>query len=405
MAEIVKVGSMTSEKLPFRSQEMNYQFIRTLTHPYGGAEFGECFYAAEHIKDGDPESWVKAWTEVATRVEAQADEALAKGRRLSARDNFLRASNYYRAAEWYAPWDNPQHQESWEKSRTCFQSAAALFDPPIEILKIPFENKILPGYFLHAKDSGAKHPTLIVLGGLDSTGEELYFIIGAAATCRGYNALIFEGPGQRGVIHSYPDLVFRPDYEKPVKAVVDYALTRREIDSKRLGLIGFSFGGYLAPRAAAFEKRIRALIADAPILNWRRFILWRMMLPFPIEKFSPSEMNKLFETAASQNPMLRAKIENLFRPMGVNPGEYFECVSDYTLEGLESNITCPTLSLVGVGEGEEALLQARQFHEKLLCPKALRIFTAEEGADGHCQFNNSSLMYQVVFDWLDEVFK
>nr|MDO8079513.1 alpha/beta hydrolase [Candidatus Freyarchaeota archaeon] len=402
MAEGVKVISMTSEKLPFRSSEMNYQFIRTLTHPYGGAEFGECFYAAEHTKDGDPESWVKAWTEVAARVEAQADEALAKRRRLSARDNFLRASNYYRAAEFYAPWDNPQHHEAWKKSRSCFRSAAALFDPPIEILKIPFESKILPGYFLRAKGSGAKHPTLIVLGGYDSTGEELYFFIGAAATYRGYNALIVEGPGQRGVIHSDPTMVFRPDYEMPVKAVVDYALTRREIDGKRLGLIGFSFGGYLAPRAAAFEKRIRALIANAPILNFRRLVLGA--LPLPIEKLSPPEMNKLIETAASQNPMLRATVENFLRPMGANtPWEYFERISDYTVEGLESNITCPTLSLVSVGEGEEAVLQARQFNERLSCPKTLRIFTAEEGADGHCQVNNRSLMYQVIFDWLDEV--
>ncbi|MFB0563948.1 MAG: alpha/beta hydrolase family protein [Candidatus Lokiarchaeia archaeon] len=403
MAEGVKVISMTSEKLPFRSPEMNYQFIRALTHPYGGAEFGECFYAAENTKDGDPESWVKAWTEVATRVEAQAREALAEEHSFSARENFLRASNYYRAAEFYAQWETPQHQELWEKSRSCFRRAAPLFYPPIEILEIPFGGKMLPGYFLRVDGSGGKRPTLLVMGGYDSTGEELYFFIGAAANRRGYNALIFEGPGQRGVLHSNPEMKFRPDFEVPVKTVVDYALTRPEIDGEHLALIGFSFGGYLAPRAVAFEKRIRALIANAPMVNFRRLVLGA--LPFSLEEFSPSEINNFIETAASQNPMFRATVENFLRPMGAStPWEFFERIEDYTIEGLEERIICPTLSLVSVGEGEEAVAQARQFHEKLTCPKTLRVFTEKEGADGHCQVNNRSLMYQVVFDWLDGVF-
>ncbi len=402
MAEGVKVISMTSEKLPFRSAEMNFQFIRTLTHPYGGAEFGECFYAAENTKDGDPESWVNEWTGVATRVEDRGEETLANGNNFSARENFLRASNYYRAAEFYAPWETPQHQELWEKSRSCFRRAAPLFDPPIEILEIPFEGKMLPGYFLRADGGGGKRPTLLVMGGYDSTGEELYFFIGAAANRRGYHALIFEGPGQRGVLHSYPDMIFRSDYEVPVKSVVDYALTRPEIDGKHLALIGFSFGGYLAPRAVAFEKRICALIANAPIVNFRRLVLGA--LPFSMEEFSPSEINNLIETAAKQNPMFRATVENFLKPMGAStPWEFFEKMSDYTIESLEDKIKCPTLSLISIGEGEEAVAQAHQFHEKLSCPKTLRIFTEKEGAHGHCQVNNRSLMYQVVFDWLDEV--
>jgi len=347
---------------------------------------------------------VSAWTEVASRVEAMAEEALAEDRRFSARGNFLRASNYYRAAEFYAPWERPQRHELWQKSRDCFRRAAALFDPPIEILEIPFGDRVMPGYFLRAGSRGEKQATLMVLGGYDSTGEELYFTIGAAATRRGYNALIFEGPGQRGFLHSYPGAVFRPDYEAPVGAAVDYALSRPEVDEKRLALIGFSFGGYLAPRAAAFEERGRALIANAPIVNFRRLVLGA--LPFRLEDFSPSELDTLIENAASQNPMFRATVENFLRPMGAStPSEFLEIISDYTLEGLESRIKCPTLCLVSVGEGEEALAQARQFYETITCPKKLRVFTAEDGADAHCQSNNRTLMCQVIFDWLDEVFK
>jgi pimeloyl-ACP methyl ester carboxylesterase len=86
----------------------------------------------------------------------------------------------------------------------------------------------------------------------------------APAADRGWNCLVFEGPGQWGPVFDQPPLLLRPDWEKPVTAVADYAETRPEIDTQRLALIGYSLGGYLAPRAAAMEPRIRACIA-----SWR----------------------------------------------------------------------------------------------------------------------------------------
>jgi hypothetical protein len=68
-------------------------------------------------------------------------------------------------------------------------------------------------------------------------------------------------------------------------------------------------------------------------------------------------------------------------------------------------ISCPMLCLVGEGESEEQRVQAREFYDALTVPKELRVFTAAEGADAHCQINNLSLSHQTIFDWLDKVFK
>jgi len=120
-------------------------------------------------------------------------------------------------------------------------------------IEIPFEGMTLPGYLCLVDKSGTKRPLLIVHSGFDGTAEELYFEIAHFAVKRGYNVLLFEGPGQGGMIR-VQKMPFRPNWETVVTPVVDYAITRKEVDAKRIALMGISFGGYLAPRAVAFVK-------------------------------------------------------------------------------------------------------------------------------------------------------
>ena len=135
-----------------------------------------------------------------------------------------------------------------------------LFPFPCEQVSIPYEGARLPGYFYRVDPSATPRPTLLVHGGYDSTGEEQYFETVPDALERGYNCLVFEGPGQGSVIRCQ-NLPFRPDWENVVTPVLDYALTRPEIDPHRIILLGKSLGGLLAPRAAAFEHRLAACIA------------------------------------------------------------------------------------------------------------------------------------------------
>ncbi|MFI9329321.1 alpha/beta hydrolase family protein [Kitasatospora sp. NPDC052868] len=181
---------------------------------------------------------------------------------MSARDGFLRASNYYRSAEFFLhgrPCD-PRHEHAYERSVECFRAAAALFSPVIEPVEIPYEGTALPGYLYRVDDSGTPRPTLIMHNGFDGTAEELHFFGAMAGVERGYTVLVFDGPGMPGPRHR-EGLVFRPDWEHVVTPVVDFAEALPDVDNSRIALLGISMGGVLAPRAAAFEHRLAALVA------------------------------------------------------------------------------------------------------------------------------------------------
>ena len=134
-----------------------------------------------------------------------------------------------------------------------------MFASPPQVVKIPYEETTLPGYFFPASDSPG--PTVILTNGYDGTLEELYFANGAAALERGYHVLAFDGPGQ-GTVILEQEIPFRPDWENVVGPVVDHALTMPEVDPDALVLMGWSFGGYTAPRAATAEHRLAACVSD-----------------------------------------------------------------------------------------------------------------------------------------------
>ena len=248
----------------FKDPLFQAQWLRAASHASaGGADIGECLAATRQIGEPDPTSWFDAGTAWLQNLLAAAETSHAAGRRISALDSYLRASNYFRTAYTFligAPVD-PRVLDGYRHQRDAFTSAASLMDPSAQPIAIPYGDATLHGYLFRAADDGVPRPTLIITGGYDSTAEELYFFSGAAAVARGFTCLVFDGPGQGSSIIE-KGLVFRPDWEAVVGPVIDYAVTLPGVDPAGIALMGISFGGYLAPRAASSEPRLAACIAD-----------------------------------------------------------------------------------------------------------------------------------------------
>ncbi|WP_432026310.1 alpha/beta hydrolase family protein [Streptomyces sp. 1222.5] len=387
-----------------------YETLRSMSHiAYGGADFGEVVSTGERITEGDYDSWYVEWLATADRVSEEAEKALAAGHRVSARDGFLRASNYYRSAEFFLhghPSD-PRHDHAYDRSVACFRAAAALFTPVIEPVEIPYEDTTLPGYLYRVDDSGAPRPTLIMHNGFDGTAEELHFFGAMAGIERGYNVLTFDGPGMPGPRH-HQGLVFRPDWENVITPVVDFAETLPEVDNSRVALLGLSMGGILAPRAAAFEHRLAALIAvdglyDLGQTSVRNIPGTREEAERLLRAQAAPELDAALEQIMTRDPIARWAINHGMYVMGVDtPRAFNASYLDYTLQGgIAEQIQCPTL----VCDAEEDMFfkgQPEQLYDHLTCPKTLMTFTAEEGAGAHCHPGAMRLSIARIYDWLDD---
>lgn len=402
-------------KCVFDDPAFSFQMLRIMGEAvYGCSDIGECLTAANAIREGDLEDWYSAWYDTAERVRSFAENSLADGHEVSAREAYLRAMNYYRAAEFFLHGDpgDPRILDAWGKSRDCFARAAELSGPVIERVEIPYEDTSLPGYFYKVDDSGAPRPTLILQTGFDGTLEELYCNGAEAALRRGYNCLAFVGPGQGGVIREQ-GIPFRPDWEKVITPVVDYALTRGDIDHRKIALMGISLGGYLAPRGASGEHRLAALIADGgvyhPLAGIVNKLAAGMGLPEDPEEFlkyvenNSEEFNEEIGEAMQESTALMWFMDNgMFTFAADSPSEFLLKYSEMTIEGHADKITCPTL-VIDSQSDDGFPGQPEELYASLTCPKEFMIFTAEEGAGEHCQMGALLLSHQRIFDWLDQV--
>ncbi|MED4781173.1 alpha/beta hydrolase [Brevibacillus choshinensis] len=390
----------------FEDQTFSFELLRAMSYaPYGGADIGECLSTAYRIKEGDFESWYTEWYKTAERIHALAERNRERGQMISARENYLRAHNYYRTAEFFlhGNHEDSRIQDTWGKSRNTFRQAIKLMDVVVEEVQIPYEDTYLPGYFYRVDDS--PRPTLLVHGGFDSTGEELYFGGAAAAIQRGYHCLTFEGPGQGAVIREQ-QIPFRHDWEKVITPVVDYMLTRPEVDPYRIALMGISLGGYLAPRAAAFEHRLAACIANDGLFSNQFGEMGRKLHRGNHEDLNnPEYMEKFIRALMDKSTNVRWAIENgMFTFQAASIHELIEKTQPYTLEGIADKIKCPTL--VCEAENDHFFAgQPKKLYDALTCPKTFMLFTSEDSAEEHCQFGALIHFNQRLFEWLDNIMK
>jgi pimeloyl-ACP methyl ester carboxylesterase len=384
-------------------ESFSFETLRAVGYaPYGGADIGEVMATAARITPGDWESWYREWRALADRIATIAEKCDADGHTASASSAYLRASNYYRTAEFFLrddPSNDPRVADTSARAIETFRAA-----PEIQAhwtrVGIPYEGIELEGYYLNSTGD-EPGPTLLAHGGYDSTVEELFFTAGEAARRRGWNCLIFEGPGQ-GTAVRVNKLPFRYDWEAVVTPVVDFALNLRGVDPDRIALIGMSMGGYLAPRAAAFEHRIAACIAYDGVFNMSAAFTQTAALHESGSEQPVAALDSLITHRAELPSSPRWAISNaLWVFNGTTAQELLDGVKDYDLTDVAGQITCPTL----VCEAEKDHFfsgQPQMLYDALRCPKTLLKFTSAEGAEEHCHVGAMTLFHQRMFDWLDD---
>jgi pimeloyl-ACP methyl ester carboxylesterase len=374
-----------------------------------GADFGECVTTVERVGHGGVDDWHREWVATADRIAAIGDESAAGGHRASAREAYYRACNYYRSSYFplYGAPTDPRLVEAFDQETAVFLKGAALSDIPIEAIEIPFEDRTLPAYFVTVDDSDAPRPTIVHTNGYDSTIQEMYFAHAPAAIRRGYNILLFDGPGQgRNLIKD--GIHIRPDWENVVRPVINYALTRPEIDPNKIALAGWSFGGFLAPRAASFEHRIAALIADpgqwdeGPALLVRLPLTDEQKAAFP--DIDPALLEPFEEWLRGPDAPSMLRWSLIQRGLWVNGVDsvydYAVDMFRYELSTVAKNIACPTF--LSKAEADPVADYAPELNAAITAPKVLVPFTVAEGAGMHTEALARTLYHQRMFDWLDE---
>jgi pimeloyl-ACP methyl ester carboxylesterase len=396
-------------KFLFENESFSFETLRAAGFAnYGGAELGEVVVTARAIPEGDEVAWHREWKATAARVHQLGEQSLARGHRVSAREAFLRASNYYRTSEFFLrdhPASDPEVALLSGLSARAFRSAIELLETPVEAVSIPYLDTTLPGYLFLVDGSGAPRPTIVYNSGFDSTLEEAYFAIAAAALRRGYNVLAFDGPGQ-GAALRLQGLVFRPDWEAVVTPVLDFALTRPEIAPDSLTLFGYSLGGYLVARAAAFEHRVAALVLDDGIYDFHSAFA-RLLPPFLnqwVDEGRDEEAASVLAMLMAASSQARWALNNGVWVMGADSTpDYLRRTKAYTLDGVAEQVSCPTLVLDADNDqflnGQPAIVA-----KALAAPTTLVTLHESEGAGEHCHMGAMSRLHQTIFDWLDETF-
>ncbi|MGA7524888.1 MAG: prolyl oligopeptidase family serine peptidase [Acidobacteriaceae bacterium] len=390
---------------PFTDPDFGFSDLIALGLSYDRAgDPGKLLAILSRIKAGDFESGWSAFYKAGEELRSLAESAAARRHAVSAREAYLAAANYFSTALRFGDEsENPDRMPvCFQQYAACWSAAAALFEPPIERIEIPYEGVGLTGWFLRTDNSGHRKPLVIVNNGADGLEISTY-TLAAAALARGYNNLIFNGPGQGDSLW-VRKLYFRFDWEKVITPVVDTMLRRRDVDPKRIALIGMSQGGYMVPRALAFEHRIAAGVADPGV--WDVSEPWVAHLPPFVRKALDDNDKNLFDhmmqMGTASNARSKALLRFRMRPFGKESFfDTYQALKKYNLTETASLIRCPML--VTNPDGEQFFPgQAQKLYDALTCPKAIVHFTHEQGADQHCEVAAPGYRAYSIFNWLDE---
>jgi dienelactone hydrolase len=420
-------GSRAAGRGPFAlfdQEDLSFETLLALgSAGEGTSEVGEIVAAVNAINAAGPtyQHYFESFSATARRVGALADAELAAGHQVSARSAYLRAATYWDLCLYFVLGTSYRAREAavYAAMQRNWNRAAGLFDPPFQYVQIPYAGTWLPGYWIRPPGPVIARPTVILNNGSDGQNVDLFAFGGAAALARGYNALIFEGPGQGSVLFER-EIPFRPDWEHVVTPIIDWLLHQPGVAPGRIAITGWSMCGESVVRAAAYEHRLAGVVADPGVRD-----AW---LAFPeairgifADGRSRAEVNHIWNHdvvpyLSAVDWFTMAKRSELFGRqflLPVRAGRMFtdlyglgQTVMELNCTTSAPRVTSPTLityyqdDAFYPGPG-----QAQAVYDLLPAglTKAYHMFTAAEGAQFHDAPMAPQTRNQVVFDWLDTI--
>jgi dienelactone hydrolase len=340
--------------------------------------------AADDHEDLIQSRWFEEWHRVADHALELADSDIAKGRTRSAARKYLRAANYYLMAERMMTNESPLKMEAYDRALRAFRAGVLEDRQPVDFVDVPFDDVSLPALLVPAHGTDGPAPCAIVFNGFDVTKEILYLMGVPELARRGVSVLLVDQPGSGGALRLH-GLPTRHDMEVPASACIDYLESRADVDPEQIGIVGISMGGYFAPRAAAFEKRIKACVA------WGAF-----------HDLAGVVVN-LAETGARSAPSFQAPWV-----FGVtdadDPAIQAAVVPNFNLDGVVEKIEGALLVVHGEDDQQVPVEQAHRTYERAVNARTreLKVFPKGDWGDQHSQVDDPTLAVDYISDWLVE---
>jgi len=385
---------------------MNDQFRWILSQMlYGGADLGECLDVATRIIPGDESSWFNEWSALAKRLGELANLLRQEGNDASAAHSLLRSATYYRAAliHFSNPWDKTA-LEITERATQQFEAANKILKVSVTRVEIPYEGTTLPAYFYESPSAkGPRSPLLIVHQGRDGWPEDTQWVY-KTAMARGIHALMVHAPGQ-GLALRVRKLPFRPDWEKVITPIIDYATTLKSVDPKRIAIMGLSFGGALVPRALAFEHRLKLAIVNPGVLNWGE-AMFEHFNSIPGVSYLYRNNQDLFNNFVGLMGKVWPTAEWYFKDAAAKhgvqtPSQLFTELGKFNNEPIVHLIQTPLLIMEGTEEAASPG-QSKKLFDALRSPKEIMIFDSTTTAQLHCQTGGLAYASDRLFDWIED---
>ena len=347
--------------------DYSFQFMRVLgAAQEGGSTVSECLLAASAINPSQEDSWFQQWARTADLNRQRGETACRRGHIPTALSNWLRAANYYRAAQAFLADSDARKDQALRQMLACAQLYLRHSTPTGEIIDLPLsDGGTMQGYFLPVPGR-SRRPVVICIGAPDHFKEEHLHGMPRYARERGLSLLLVDLPGQ-GYGRNHDRAFQRYEIETAISNWMDYLVEREDVDGRRIALFGDGLGAAFATRGASFDDRFRAAVCDAGI--------WEL----------------------HERAFLAARLAG-----GAGSQDFADDIDRLCRSSTARNIRCPILVALGEHDWLEADHVARCCNALIADGLTidLKIFSASETAASHAQFDNPTIGNEFIFDWL-----